>query len=144
MKLSRLHHLTCLQAELYNGIYQYVLGRQDICELTVEDPAEAFEDLRDQNDLKMLLSNQRFMEEGFGSEAASHGGGRVGGVGRAGKSGKGGNATVAVRGRMFPPIDRAWVKSWRRQLKIADVGHDILPVVSPSLTRHATSDNSTG
>jgi histone acetyltransferase 1 len=32
------------------------LGRDKVAELTVEDPAEAFEDLRDRNDLKFLVS----------------------------------------------------------------------------------------
>ena len=42
-------------AALYNAIYNYVLSQTQIAELTVEDPAEAFEDLRDRNDLRMLL-----------------------------------------------------------------------------------------
>ncbi|KAG5221255.1 histone acetyltransferase [Salix suchowensis] len=37
-------------AELYDAIYNYVLSQPTITELTVEDPAEAFEDLRDRND----------------------------------------------------------------------------------------------
>ena len=52
-------------AELYRAIYQYVLSRDAISELTVEDPAEAFEDLRDICDVKMLLSNEQFMKEGL-------------------------------------------------------------------------------
>jgi histone acetyltransferase 1 len=31
------------------------LSRTDVAELTVEDPAEAFEDLRDRNDLRYLV-----------------------------------------------------------------------------------------
>jgi histone acetyltransferase 1 len=57
-------------AELYKAIYQYIVGSPHIAELTVEDPAEAFEDLRDKNDLQMLLANERFMEEGFGPDEA--------------------------------------------------------------------------
>ncbi|CAE6422469.1 unnamed protein product [Rhizoctonia solani] len=41
---------------LYNAIYHFSLGRDDVVELTVEDPSEAFEDLRDRNDMKRLLS----------------------------------------------------------------------------------------
>ncbi|ELU44911.1 histone acetyltransferase type B catalytic subunit [Rhizoctonia solani AG-1 IA] len=41
---------------LYNAIYQFSLGRDEVVELTVEDPSEAFEDLRDRNDMKRLLS----------------------------------------------------------------------------------------
>lgn len=32
-----------------------MLERPDVAELTVEDPAEAFEDLRDRNDLRFLV-----------------------------------------------------------------------------------------
>ncbi|CAE6404436.1 unnamed protein product [Rhizoctonia solani] len=44
---------------LYNAIYQFALGRDQIVELTVEDPSEAFEDLRDRNDMERLLSLER-------------------------------------------------------------------------------------
>lgn len=50
--------LTLFAAALYGAIYQLVLRRQDVVELTIEDPSEAFEDLRDRNDLKMLFSLQ--------------------------------------------------------------------------------------
>ncbi|KAJ7491227.1 histone acetyltransferase type B catalytic subunit [Mycena latifolia] len=106
-------------AELYTAIYQYVLSQPNIAELTVEDPAEAFEDLRDKNDLLMLLSHQRFMEEGFGGESVSHGGGRAGGIGKGGRSGRGGNATVTAKGKMGPPVDKPWAEKWRKELKIA-------------------------
>ncbi len=76
--------------------------------MTVEDPAEAFEDLRDKNDLQMLLSNSKFMEEGFGEHAVSHGGGRVG-------------KKRAVTGKLNPPTNKAWAEKWRRDLKIAGV-----------------------
>ncbi|KAF5386609.1 hypothetical protein D9615_001931 [Tricholomella constricta] len=106
-------------SDLYEAIYHYILSQPNIAELTVEDPAEAFEDLRDRNDLKMLLSHERFMEEGFGGTAVSYGGGRVGGIGRAGKSGRGGKETTSVAGKMGPPSDKAWLEKWRRDLKIA-------------------------
>ncbi|KAH9056691.1 acyl-CoA N-acyltransferase [Lactarius vividus] len=79
---------------LYNAIYQYVLTQPSVVELTVEDPAEAFEDLRDRNDLAMLLGHMAFMAEAFGSDV-SHNGGRG------------------------PPVDRAWFERWRKELKIA-------------------------
>ena len=112
-----------LAAELYKAIYEYILKHENIAELTVEDPAEAFEDLRDKNDLKMLLSNQQFMSEGFGGQE-SHGGGRVGGIGRGGKSGRGGGAkkeALASKGKLFPPVDKVWIEKWRKELKIAGV-----------------------
>jgi histone acetyltransferase 1 len=100
-------------AELYKAIYQYVLSRPGVAELTVEDPAEAFEDLRDRNDLKMLLSNERFIQEGFGEVAVSHGGGKV--------AKKTGRAKARSQGKLGPPADRAWVEKWRVELKIAGV-----------------------
>ncbi|KAE9398318.1 histone acetyltransferase type B catalytic subunit [Gymnopus androsaceus JB14] len=90
-------------SELYKAIYQYVLSQPRIGELTVEDPAEAFEDLRDKNDLKMILSTTSFMETGLGKDSLTHGGGRVG---------KG-------KGKMGPPVERAWAESWRLKMKIA-------------------------
>ena len=48
-------------AGLYRAIYDYVLKSPDISELTVEDPSEDFEDLRDRCDLRMLLCHQKFM-----------------------------------------------------------------------------------
>ena len=111
-------------AELYSAIYNYILSRSDVAELTVEDPAEAFEDLRDRNDLKMLLGHSRFMEEGFGT-VVSHDGGRVArsktraratpmGIPSATAKSKG-------KGKMGPPVDKAWAEKWRRDLKIAGV-----------------------
>ncbi|KAF5324722.1 hypothetical protein D9611_004325 [Ephemerocybe angulata] len=105
-------------SELYNSIYRYVVSQPTIAELTVEDPAEAFEDLRDKNDLIMLLNNPQFMEEAFG-EAVTYGGGRVGGVGKAGRSGRGGVAKVQAKGKIVPPSDKAWLEKWRKDLKIA-------------------------
>jgi len=91
-----------------------VLSQEHISELTVEDPAEAFEDLRDRNDLKMLLGLKQFMEEGFGANGSSiHGG--VGPIRRT-KSSSG-------AGKMSPPVNKAWAQKWRMQLKIAGVRH---------------------
>ncbi|KAG5651096.1 hypothetical protein H0H81_009872 [Sphagnurus paluster] len=102
----------------YSSLYPFYFFPEKT-QLTVEDPAEAFEDLRDRNDLKMLISNQRFMEEGFGGVAVTYGGGRVGGIGRAGKSGRGGKAVTGMPGKMGPPSDKTWLENWRRELKIA-------------------------
>lgn len=101
-------------AELYKAIYQYILKNPIIAELTVEDPAEAFEDLRDKNDLEMLLSNGRFIEEGFGAQAS------VGGVRRARKSIHGGEQELK-KGKLSPPADKPWAEKWRKDLKIAGV-----------------------
>ncbi|TBU26051.1 histone acetyltransferase type B catalytic subunit [Dichomitus squalens] len=105
---------------LYTAIYQHVLAQPRIAELTVEDPAEAFEDLRDRNDLKMLLANEKFMREGFGPEAVSSNGGKVGGVGN-GRTRRGVKHRTmrAGAGKMGPPADRTWLEKWRTELKIA-------------------------
>ena len=115
-----------LAAELYKAIYQYIIKQDGIAELTVEDPAEAFEDLRDKNDLKMLLSTQQFMAEAFGAE--SHSGGRVSGIGRGGKSGRGGakEGASANKGKLIPPVDKVWVEKWRKELKIAGVSMSLV------------------
>lgn len=102
-----------LLAALYTAIYQRVLSQEHISELTVEDPAEAFEDLRDRNDLKMLLDLKQFMAEGFGANGAPTGGGGVGPVRRTRSS--------SGTGKMGPPMNKAWAEKWRVQLKIAGV-----------------------
>ena len=109
--------LTPIAAALYKAIYEYVLTKPLVAELTVEDPAEAFEDLRDRNDLAMLLGHAAFMSEGFSSDAVSHGGGRVGRA-RTHASQKG---KKAAGGKLGPPADRAWMERWRKDLKIAGV-----------------------
>jgi histone acetyltransferase 1 len=43
-------------SRLYSALYALCLSRPDVAELTVEDPAEAFEDLRDRCDLRYLSS----------------------------------------------------------------------------------------
>ncbi|KAG0146460.1 hypothetical protein CROQUDRAFT_62728 [Cronartium quercuum f. sp. fusiforme G11] len=45
---------------LYSQIFQYLLKRDDVTELTIEDPSEAFEDLRDKEDLKLLMKHKVF------------------------------------------------------------------------------------
>ena len=98
-----------------------MLSQPSISELTVEDPAEAFEDLRDRNDIIMLKSHEEFMSEAFGEASLSYGGGRVGGVGRAGRSGKGAISAKAASGKLGPPVDKVWAENWRKKLKIAGV-----------------------
>lgn len=104
-------------AELYKAIYQYIINSPHILELTVEDPAEAFEDLRDKNDLQMLLSNERFMEEGFGPDEARKPARKTGRVSTAGEK-------LTARGKMGPPVDKAWAEKWRKDLKIAGVRYN--------------------
>jgi histone acetyltransferase 1 len=101
-----------------------VLSKHTISELTVEDPAEAFEDLRDRNDLAMLLGHAAFMSEGFGDDAVSHGGGRV--KRTTARSAAHGTKRKATGGKLGPPADRAWLERWRKDLKIAGVRISIL------------------
>ncbi|EIN08019.1 histone acetyltransferase type B catalytic subunit [Punctularia strigosozonata HHB-11173 SS5] len=98
-------------SELYKSIYEYVLRSPHFAELTVEDPAEAFEDLRDRSDLRMLLAHQKFMEEGFGADALT--------AGTSASLGKRKRVAGAFQGKMGPPADKAWLEKWRLELKIA-------------------------
>ncbi|KAG6379181.1 acyl-CoA N-acyltransferase [Boletus reticuloceps] len=109
-------------SELYTAIYNFVLSQAGVSELTVEDPAEAFEDLRDRNDLRMLLANEQLMNEGFGTQSAtaSHGGGRVQKArSRLRAVPQSASGSTKSRGKMGPPVDRAWSEKWRKDLKIA-------------------------
>lgn len=108
--------LVIIAAGLYQAICSYVLSKPVISELTVEDPAEAFEDLRDRNDLRMLLSHEQFMKEAFGDKGigASSSGGKVTRK-KAGASGK------KIKNKLDPPADKAWMEKWRKDLKIAGV-----------------------
>ena len=108
---SEIQQSNLFPAALYTAIYQHVVSQEHVSELTVEDPAEAFEDLRDRNDLKILLGLKQFMEEGFGTGGSSRGG--VGPIRRT-KSSSG-------AGKMGPPVNKAWAEKWRVQLKIAGV-----------------------
>lgn len=47
-------------ATFYSLIYLSLLNRPDIAELTIEDPSEAFQDMRDKVDLRTLLSGKVF------------------------------------------------------------------------------------
>ena len=108
---SEIQRFNPFSAALYTAIYQHVLSQEHVSELTVEDPAEAFEDLRDRNDLKILLGLKQFTEEGFGTSGST--GGRAGPIRRT-KSSSG-------AGKMGPPVNKAWAEKWRVQLKIAGV-----------------------
>lgn len=47
-------------SKLYQTIYQIFKSRQEICEITVEDPNEEFSDMRDKNDIRYLLEHGAF------------------------------------------------------------------------------------
>lgn len=80
-------------AELYNQVVKLASQRDNVYELTIEDPSEAFDKLRDVNDFKRLMS----AEDGF--------------LQRAGEYVKG--------GALKPPIDRIWSEKERVKHKIA-------------------------
>jgi hypothetical protein len=128
--------LTSTVAALYKAIYEYVLTKPSISELTVEDPAEAFEDLRDRNDLALLLGHTAFMSEGFGSDAVSHGGGRVGRTRKPAKE----KGKKVKGGKLGPPADRAWLERWRKELKIAGVRISHSNVFTPTPPSSSVSD----
>ena len=65
MHMHRLATLTLDPAKLYNALYLHALSRPDVAELTVEDPAEAFEDLRDRCDLRYLVQQGILDDSGF-------------------------------------------------------------------------------
>jgi histone acetyltransferase 1 len=52
-----------LSAQLYNTLYDYALTLEKVAELTVEDPSEAFEDLRDRCDLVRLKEQLKDSKE---------------------------------------------------------------------------------
>lgn len=123
MRLSQFVILPPYQQEghgsaLYKAIYKHVISQPNIAELTVEDPAEAFEDLRDRNDLKMLLENDRFIREAYGDDHYSHhrGGGSNGG-GRV--HSHHGLRRTRRGGKLSPPAEKGWMERWRVELKIA-------------------------
>jgi len=137
---------TSSTAELYTAIYNFVVLRPDVSELTVEDPAEAFEDLRDRNDLRILLANEQFMNEGFGAQSAtaSHGGGCVQKArSRLRSVPQSGSGDTKGRGKIGPPVSRAWSEKWRKDLKIAGVRTFPVPP-RILLTDPACSDNFIG
>lgn len=50
-------------SELYNLVLEEIRKREKVEELTVEDPSEAFDRLRDTNDLRWLLRKDGLVEE---------------------------------------------------------------------------------
>ena len=92
-------------ASLYRAIYSMVLANPELAELTIEDPSEAFEDLRDKNDLRMLLSHPTFAAEAYGGDDPS------------------GQDKTLVKGKakLGPPVDKGWAEQWRKDLKLAGV-----------------------
>jgi histone acetyltransferase 1 len=130
---------------LYKAIHDWVIKSPQYAELTVEDPSEDFEDLRDKVDLRTLLTNQEFIHEAYGITGP---GGKLS-VGRVAKVKDGekavpekkdvdsktksaGSKDIRVaagsskRGRpqkamLGPPTQAKWAERWRKELKFAKV-----------------------
>ncbi|KAF8344073.1 acyl-CoA N-acyltransferase [Cantharellus anzutake] len=98
-------------AHLYTALHQHVMATPSIAELTIEDPSEAFEDLRDKTDLKFLLRLTDFIKEGYGFEERYEGKGKE---------------RFVIGGKLGPPADKVWVETWRKKLKIASRQFDRL------------------
>ncbi|WRT65548.1 histone acetyltransferase type B catalytic subunit [Kwoniella shivajii] len=62
-------------SKLYSALFSSMLSRPEVAELTVEDPAEAFEDLRDRNDLRFLykqgITEDPMFTVGLGEDSRS-------------------------------------------------------------------------
>ena len=99
------------------ALHQHVMASPSIAELTIEDPSEACEDLRDKTDLRFLLNLADFVKEAYGDEEGGE------------EKGKGeGKGKAVMNGKLVPPVDKAWVETWRQKLKIATVR--FLPILN--------------
>ncbi|CAD6890031.1 unnamed protein product [Tilletia controversa] len=74
---------------LFSHVTDQMQARQEVCELTVEDPSEAFDRLRDNADLRRLLAPGGFEEEAL------------------------------KEGKLASPLDVKWSEQERRKYKIA-------------------------
>lgn len=106
-------------------------------ELTVEDPSEEFEDLRDKADLRMLLGHKEFIGEAYG--AYTNGKLSVGRDAKARRSlarAENDDSKVQERGirkrassvaMLGPPTKKKWAERWRKELKLAKVSRIFSP-----------------
>ena len=74
---------------LYTTVYDQIRSRPAVSELTVEDPSEDFDRLRDGNDLRRLLDPGGFVE------------------------------TAKAAGKLHAPVDAKWIESQRLDHKLA-------------------------
>jgi histone acetyltransferase 1 len=124
-------------AALYSAIHNFVIGSPRYAELTVEDPSEDFEDLRDKVDLRKLLAHKEFIREAYGTEGAkqsksslvkkdgklkdSNGKGKEElTVSESTANGKSGTKSSTL-GMLGPPTKTKWAERWRKELKFAKV-----------------------
>lgn len=124
--------------QLYNAIYQFVLKSPRYAELTVEDPSEDFEDLRDKADLRMLLGHKEFIREAYGAHVTGANGKPTLTVGRDAKANRElsraanneqadvqeketGRTKASGVAMLGPPTKKKWAERWRTELKLAKV-----------------------
>jgi histone acetyltransferase 1 len=74
---------------LYTTVYDQIRKRSSVSELTVEDPSEDFDRLRDGNDLRRLLAPGGFVE------------------------------TAKKQGKLHAPLDAEWIEAQRLEHKLA-------------------------
>ncbi|SJX62779.1 related to histone acetyltransferase subunit HAT1 [Sporisorium reilianum f. sp. reilianum] len=74
---------------LYTTVYEQIRQRAAVAELTVEDPSEDFDRLRDGNDLRRLLAPAGFVD------------------------------TAKAQHKLHAPVDAAWTEAQRRAHKLA-------------------------
>ncbi|GAA5852723.1 hypothetical protein JCM3766R1_000355 [Sporobolomyces carnicolor] len=104
-------------SQLYNICYKDICRRSEISELTVEDPSEAFEDLRDKCDLETLISSGDLDNcvarlDDYGNDAKTTNG-------TEGK-GKGKGKATSLDQKVTAVIDREWTERIRKKHKLAD------------------------
>ncbi|PVF97834.1 acyl-CoA N-acyltransferase [Serendipita vermifera] len=122
-------------ASLYKAVHDFVRRSPQYAELTVEDPSEDFEDLRDKVDLRFLLAHKEFISEAYGKNKESA---------KANPSekkesditttldsgGKKETKRVGTRssgtGMLGPPTKPKWAERWRKELKFAKRQYDRL------------------
>lgn len=74
---------------LYTTVYDQIRERANVTELTVEDPSEDFDRLRDGNDLRRLLAPGGFVD------------------------------SAKAQNKLHAPLDKEWIESQRLQHKLA-------------------------
>ncbi|KAG8758834.1 histone acetyltransferase 1 [Serendipita sp. 396] len=122
---------------LYKAIHDFVLSSSRFAELTVEDPSEDFEDLRDKVDLRTLLNHKEFVQEAYGVSQV----GQPVRLRRGGREGlssntdakdeskgeaRSGGGKVGSKAMLGPPTKSKWAERWRKELKFAKRQYDRL------------------
>lgn len=122
-------HLSIPQplASLYAAIYDFVLKSARYAELTVEDPSEDFEDLRDKVDLRMLIAHPKFSKQAYAGKAV------LTVTPKKTKEQKGDKKDDEVKvptPKLGPPVNSKWAERWRKELKLAKVSSRIFAIFS--------------